>query len=115
MQDCFYYRIGQRIKDIRNHKGYSRDRLSELAGILGQIESGTKGMSAKTLFDLSQALGVSADCLLSGTVEISALINYAVEALAVMPEEERELTEAVLENALNIVRRNKLNDVNNQK
>ena len=61
---------GARIRAFRETAGYSRERLSEMAGIgakfLYEIECGKKGMSALTLFHLSCALGVSADSILRG-------------------------------------------------
>lgn len=70
--DDIYKGIGLRIRKLRNDKGYTRDQLSELAGIstkfLYEIEVGQKGLSAATLYRLSKQLSVSADYLLSGNV-----------------------------------------------
>ena len=61
---------GKRIRNLREKSGYSREKLSELAGIgvkfLYEIECGKKGMSAYTLYNLSVALNVSCDYILTG-------------------------------------------------
>ena len=59
-----------RIRELRLDRGYTRDQLAELAGIsskfLYEIEVKEKGFSAQTLKNLSDALEVSADFILTG-------------------------------------------------
>ena len=66
----FYAGIGGRIKQTRLERKMTRDELAHLAGIsnkfLYDIELGKKGMSAETLWKVAQALGVSANWLLTG-------------------------------------------------
>ena len=60
--------LGDRIKQKRLERKWTRDYLAHQAGIcdkfLYEIEVGNKGMSAETLHKISQALEVSADWLL---------------------------------------------------
>lgn len=67
----FYLNTGARIWQLRVAAGYSREVLSEMADIspkfLYEIENGKKGMSAQTLCNISKALGVSSDYLLTGS------------------------------------------------
>ena len=62
---------GERIKVLRRERGYSRIYLADKAGIsekfLYEIELGKKGFSAMTLLNLSEALGVSLDYIMTGT------------------------------------------------
>lgn len=62
--------VGDRIKNLRLDKGYSREKLAELAGIsskfLYEIENKHVGFSAETLCGLSCALDVSSDYILYG-------------------------------------------------
>lgn len=62
--------IGLRILNLRMDRGYSREKLSELAGIsskfLFEIERNEKGFSANTLICLAKALDVSADYIMTG-------------------------------------------------
>ena len=63
--------VGERIMILRNERGYTRKTLAELAGIsskfLYEIETGKKGFSAITLMNLSKALEVSLDYIMTGT------------------------------------------------
>lgn len=62
--------MGQRIKEQRILKGYSREKLAELADITPRfcydIELGAKNMSLHTLCNIAAALSVSADYILFG-------------------------------------------------
>ena len=62
--------MGQRIKEQRILKGYTREKLAELADITPRfcydIELGSKNMSLPTLCKITAALSVSADYLLFG-------------------------------------------------
>lgn len=64
---------GKRIRHLREKAGLSREKLSDLAGIgvkfLYEIECGKKGMSAYTLFNLSKALVVGCDYILTGNIK----------------------------------------------
>jgi len=66
----FYSNIGKRVREAREEKHLSREKLSQLAGIsdkfLYDIEVGNKGISAETLFCICEALEISADWLLKG-------------------------------------------------
>ena len=61
---------GTRIMLLRNEKGYSREYLSEKAGIsskfLYEIETRGKGFSANTLLRLASALEVTTDYIMVG-------------------------------------------------
>lgn len=62
--------IGQRIRNVRESLGKTREQIAEAAGISAQflfyIETGRKSMSAKTIVNLARALNVSTDYLLLG-------------------------------------------------
>lgn len=66
----FYKEAGKRILKVRRMSNMTRDVLAEKAGIsskfLYEIESGRKGFSASTLYDICTALGVRSDYLLTG-------------------------------------------------
>lgn len=56
---------------LRIDRGYTREQLAELANIsdkfLYEIETGKKGFSATTLLNISKALEVSLDYIMTGT------------------------------------------------
>ncbi len=62
--------MGQRIKEQRLLRGYSREKLAELANITPRycydIELGTKNMSLQTLCKVASALSVPTDYILFG-------------------------------------------------
>ncbi|MCD8217299.1 MAG: helix-turn-helix domain-containing protein [Clostridiales bacterium] len=64
----FNQRSGKRILEVRTRKQYTRECLSELAGIsakfLYDIEMGRKGCSAYVMYCLASALDTSVDYLL---------------------------------------------------
>ncbi len=64
--------VGKRIAELRLKRGYTREKLSELADIsvqfLADIEKGKKSMTIATLRKLSSALLVTTDYIVNGTV-----------------------------------------------
>lgn len=68
--DKVYKDAGQRIYEIRNMRGLTREELSERAGIsvkfLYEIENGKKGFSAMNLYYVSKVLQVGMEYLLMG-------------------------------------------------
>lgn len=57
--------LGKRIKELRNKKGFTQDKLSEMADItqrnLSKIECGKVFVTANTLAKIISALGVEAE------------------------------------------------------
>ncbi len=68
-----YKKAGERIFLMRAEKGYSREKLAEKALIspkfLYEIETGRKGFSAIILYQISQALQVNCDYIMTGSSE----------------------------------------------
>lgn len=77
--------VGTRIYLLRSGKGYSREYLSERAGIsskfLYEIEIKGKGFSAQTLGKLARALDVTTDYILygEGNVQYDQKIAATIE------------------------------------
>ena len=87
----FEITVGKKIRELRERNGYSREYLSELACIgskfLYEIETGKKGMSAYTLYNISKALNVSCDYILTGK-ERNSKCSLIDEMLSSMGDEE---------------------------
>ncbi|MBQ7477812.1 MAG: helix-turn-helix transcriptional regulator [Selenomonadaceae bacterium] len=87
--------IGKRIRDIREAQGKTREQVAEQADISAQflfeIETGKKGMTARTIINLSKTLNISADYLLFGSS--SSMISSVLEGL---PPDQRQLAEEFL-------------------
>lgn len=85
--------VGERIFLLRSKRGYSREKLVELAKIsskfLYEIEIGKKGFSISVLCNLCEALEVSSDYILNGQIETSGE-NEFVMTLDFFKEEEKE-------------------------
>ena len=100
--------IGKRVRTAREHYKLTREQLAEMANISPQflvhIENGTKSMTANTICNLSKALNVTTDYLLLGTEDTDLNRTLAVEALASMQPEEKELAEKMLQTIIQMVR-----------
>lgn len=80
--------VGKRITDLRNSRGYTREKLSELADVsvsfLAEIEKGRKNMTVTTLRKIAKALLITTDYIVNGNEndnngEISAMLNTLSE------------------------------------
>lgn len=62
--------IGLRIQESRKERNMTREELAEKAEIstkfLYEVECGKKGLSAESIYKISQALSISCDYLLTG-------------------------------------------------
>lgn len=65
-----YKEIGERIAHLRVERGYSRDAFANQIGVstrfLYDLEVGRKGFSVWVLYNISQALSVSCDHVITG-------------------------------------------------
>ncbi len=65
--------VGARITEMRKQRGYTREKLSELADVsvqfLADIEKGRKSMTVATLKRIAAALLVSTDYIVNGIIE----------------------------------------------
>ena len=65
-----YKEIGERIARLRVEKSYSRDVFARQIGVssrfLYDLEAGRKGFSVWVLYNISQALSVSCDYIVTG-------------------------------------------------
>ena len=64
--------VGARITELRKQRGYTREKLSELADVsvqfLADIEKGRKSMTVATLKRVAAALFVPTDYIVNGTM-----------------------------------------------
>ncbi len=80
------HEIGERIRAIRESQAKTREQLAEVAHISPQflfdIETGRKGMTARTLIGIAVALNVSTDYILLGHTSKTAEIASLLEGLS---------------------------------
>lgn len=77
--------IGNRIKELRQLRGYTREELAEkidlTARFVYDIELGNKGMSLSTLASLSKALDASTDYIIFGKQNNCSLMESELNLL----------------------------------
>lgn len=84
--------VGERLKEIREYLGYTREDFAEKLGIsisfLSKIENGKKEFSVKTLIKLNEISKFSTDYILFGNTEdfSSAVIKNVVSELSTMSD-----------------------------
>lgn len=92
-----YKGAGERILSARVMRGYTRENLAELAEIspkfLYEIETGKKGFSSQTLYNLCVALHIDSEYVLTGKYKNS----YDQRLLAVIEMFEDNKTEKLAE------------------
>lgn len=87
--------VGRRIETTRKQRGYTREKLSELADIsvqfLADIERGRKSMTVATLRRIAAALDVTTDFIVNGTeFSENERINTMLAALSPYHKEQAE-------------------------
>lgn len=99
--------VGDRVRDIREKRSMTQDKLAEAAGIsksfLSEIENDKSNVGAQILLRIANALGASVDYLLQGAVRetvekepivIPPNLSRAAEELKLSYAETRELLDA---------------------
>lgn len=91
--------IGGRIRALREKTGYSREQFSEKADItpkfLYEIESGKKGMSAYTLYNIAAALKVNCDYILTGK-SAGTNLDYIINILSTIDKKKIPYIERII-------------------
>lgn len=95
-KDALNVSVGQRIRQVRENMGYTRESFSELCDIsdsfLSDVERGNKSLTTKTLYKICSASHASADYILMGTHFESTHNNPAIDSilstLSVMSQEQ---------------------------
>jgi len=99
--------VGERIRDVREKRGMTQDKLAQAAGIsksfLSEVENDKSNLGAQILLRIANELGASMDYLLDGTLKSSedkepvmipsTLSKYA-EKMNLTYAETRELLDA---------------------
>jgi transcriptional regulator with XRE-family HTH domain len=76
--------VGERIKARRLELEWTQDQLAQKAGIsksfLSDLENGKRSVGAENLLDISRALGVSIDFLMTGEVSEKPVTQVPIPA-----------------------------------
>jgi len=99
--------IGKRLRQERQWLSLTREQFSEKIEIspqfLAEIENGTKGMSAETLYKICEKTNISADYLLLGRQSSGNENTPAVELLLKIPPRYSHMVETILQAYLNSI------------
>ena len=94
--------IGRNIRKFRQEKKLRQEDLAEKAGLstnyIGDLERGVKVPSLETMIEIINALGVSADMILSDVLQTgyevkNSLLNEKLEKLA--PEDRSRIYDVI--------------------
>ncbi len=98
---------GERIFKMRKKRGYTKEKLAELANVsvqfLADIERGHKSMTVKTLRRIATALNVTTDYIVNGSGPFSenAELNLMLASLSPYRRQQAEKLLAVFIETLN--------------
>lgn len=86
--------VGKRIIDTRKRRGYSREKLAEIADIsvqfLADIEKGRKSMTVNTLRRVAAALNVTTDFIVNGTEDGSESVRLDAMIASLSPYQKEQ-------------------------
>lgn len=93
--------VGKRIRYQREKQALTREQFAELVTIspqfLAEIENGSKGMSADTLYKICENVDVTADYLLFGRQSAGGHATPGMELLSAIPPKYSSMAERILE------------------
>ena len=99
--------IGKRVRRQRENLSLSREQFAERIDIsmqfLAEIENGTKGMSAETLYKICDRTGVSSDYLLFGKQASGGVAAPISETLRKIPAQYTDLADDALRVILKVI------------
>ena len=85
--------IGLRVKELREKNKWSQYDLAEKAGVSAQfiyfVETGQRGLSSRTIRELSSVFSVTTDYILFGRDDTERSLEYAAQAFASFTNKER--------------------------
>jgi transcriptional regulator with XRE-family HTH domain len=70
VNDPLIQRLGQRIRELRNQKGWSQEEFADVCGVhrtyMGHLERGEKNLSFRSIMRVASALEIPLSMLFSG-------------------------------------------------
>ena len=93
-----YEKLGIRIREARKSKGYTQEKLSEMAGIspnyLSRVETNNGGViSLPALLKICNVLGVGMDYMLVDSLAVSHIDILSLNALS---DEDRQCVQVIV-------------------
>ncbi len=73
-------KIGNKIRELRNYKGYSQEEIAELSGMgrtyMGRVERGEQNISIQNLIQIAFALHVEVGAIIPRLSELVNPVDY---------------------------------------
>lgn len=95
--------LGERLRNYRNQKGWSQEKLAERAGLhptyIGQLERGEKNATIDSICKVANALEIPLEQLFEKINQIDAKNNIASECYDIIlsrPVDEQEQLRSIL-------------------
>lgn len=96
-----YKRLGVRIKETRNKKGFTQAKLAEMLGYsiqhISHVETGSTKLSVELLVELANVLEVSVDELLMDSLEYKKGSSHLITIEVYSNKEEQLISNVVRE------------------
>lgn len=108
-KDLFLQEMGRRISERRRKLGLTQEALAEKGDMTTQFisyaEAGKRAMRPENLKKLSEALGVSADYLLTGEIVNEDLLMLSDKMRSLSPSQLR-IVESIIDECLSLFDKN---------
>ncbi len=97
--------IGRNIKDARNQKGYTQEKLNEILGTsdkyCSMLERGVNGMSITNIPHLCNVLEIEPNSIFKGLINYNDdRDKYIVNSLSTLANEDKEFIISIIEYVL---------------
>ena len=96
----FNKEVGIRVSQLRERRKLTREKLGELSHIsdrfIYDIETGQKGMSAETLYNISKALNVTSDYILFGSKSGENNFVDIIKVLSRLSKQDQDSIEKII-------------------
>jgi len=98
--------IGKRIRKLRDEKNFTSEQFAELINrsttFVWEFETGKKGLSAESMYFISQALDVSLDFLVTGE-DLHEGLGSIIKLLSVCTPKQLKIIEKIIFNMLEMI------------
>ncbi len=96
----FNKEVGIRVGQLRERRKLTREKLGELSHIsdrfIYDIETGQKGMSAETLYNIAKALNVTSDYILFGSESGENNFSDTIKVLSRLSKQDQDSIEKII-------------------
>ncbi len=96
-----FKQIGQRVKNVRNEKGYTQEAFSEMLGIsvehLSRIETGSCRPSLNLIEKISKVLQISEETIMFGNINANSQHSELANKIACLSNEKQQALNVIID------------------